>query len=308
MGGIKLGDSGIGNKAGSTGLTPMRAVKAVNTLGASELDAATGNNVGNAITKIAGDLDPTKKPNYGSVNAPDPSLLQHINAAQYAMPKDLKAAQIDPSVGAINMSPQDQFRAQQLQLTNQLSQQAQGIGPSVAQNQLRQGESANLAATMAQLASARGGANPGLARQALQTSANIQNQTNQAAATQRLQEQMQAAGLLGNVAQGARGQDIGLAQQQAANNLAIGQQNAQMQQSFQGLQQQYMAMGLSAEQANQQAALQFAGLQQGTDKANQASQQAAEAARRQAIGKIVNAGGAQAAQVMGMPPAAGQVM
>lgn len=274
------------DRAGSA----VRVGKALTTLGGSEVDAATGNHVSNALTKIAGDLDPTKKPNYGEMGMPDPAALQQIDASKYSMPTGQAAPQL-------NTSPQDQFRAQQLQLANQLSNQAQGIGPSVAQNQLRRGQSANLAATMAQLASARGGANPGLARQAIQTSANIQNQTNQAAATARLQEQMLAAGLLGQVAGSARGQDIGVAGQ-----------NAQLQQGFQDLQQKYAGMGLNAQQANQQAALEFARLQQTAGQYNATSDTQEEKDRRQAIGKIVNAGGALAAQKMGAPAASGQVM
>ncbi len=260
----------------------VRIGKALSTGGMSEVDAMAGNPVSNALSKAAGNLDPGKRPEYGSVNAPDASALQQIDVSQYKMPAGQTAPQL-------NMSPQDQFRAQQLQLTNQLSNQAQGIGPSVAQNQLRQGQSANLAATMAQLASARGGANPGLARQALQTSANINNQTNQQAATARLQEQMQAAGLLGQVSGAARGQDIGIAGQ-----------NAQLQQGFQDQQQKYLAMGLNAQQANQQAALDFERLRTGVNTSNAGITQAEAAARDARINGLLNQGVGAATTAAGL--------
>lgn len=107
-------------------------------------------------------------------------------------------------------------------LIKALLAQSQGQGPSLATDTLQRGSENNLNAVMAQLASARGGSNPLLQRQALNTSADIQAQTARDAATMRLQEQLQAQGLLGNVTNNVsnqgltqRSQDMGMATNQA---------------------------------------------------------------------------------------------
>ncbi len=123
----------------------------------------------------------------------------------------------DPRTAIIDQAAQAQFRTQQQNLIGQLAMQASGRGPSVAGAQLHQASQANQAATFAQLASARGASagNPGLARNAMNTSANIQAQTSRDAAVARMQEQMNAQGQLGNVISAGRQQDIGMATSQA---------------------------------------------------------------------------------------------
>jgi len=108
--------------------------------------------------------------------------------------------------------------AAQQNLLTQLGQQAQGMGPSVAQNQLAQATGQNVANTAALMASKRGAsANAGLVgRQAALAGAGVQQQAAGQAATLRAQEQ------LANQAQlaGLTGQQLG--QIQGAQQLGIG--------------------------------------------------------------------------------------
>lgn len=153
----------------------------------------------------------------------------------------------------------NEFRAQQMTLAQQLAAQAAGQGPSLATEQLKQSQAANQAATFAQLASARGGANPGMARQAMQTSAQIQGQTARDAALARIQEQMGAREQLASVANQGRTGDIQVAGQ--GNELAVAQ--AQLAQQHAELQAKYAALGLDAEKANQMAALEMEKMDRG---------------------------------------------
>jgi hypothetical protein len=115
----------------------------------------------------------------------------------------------------IDPTQQAAFRNQQMALVNALNMQASGQGPSLAQAQLQQANEAAVASQMAQAASQRG-INPALAsRAAAQNIGNIQAQNAQESAKLRLAEQLQARQLLGQVTEGARGQDIGLATSQA---------------------------------------------------------------------------------------------
>lgn len=120
-----------------------------------------------------------------------------------------------PTAATIDVSQQEEFRAQQIALMKMLSDQSQGIGPSVSAEQLRVGQEGNIAGLMAAMGSSRGGFNPALARGALQSSAEIQGKLSQEMAMQRLQEQMEAQGLLGDVASTGRASDIDLAKSQA---------------------------------------------------------------------------------------------
>lgn len=132
---------------------------------------------------------------------------------------------------------------QQQQLAEQYSQQAQGLGPNVARNQLNEATAANVANQAALMASQRGAsANTGLlARQAAQQGAATQQQAAGQAATLGAQQQIAAqqglAGLsgqqvnqasqsLGNSAQAIQGeQNILQNANTAANNAAVNMQS-----------------------------------------------------------------------------------
>lgn len=269
-----------------------------------------------------GKMNPFRKPATPDIAGPNAKAIPNVAAPGiYADPvkgSTIAAPNIQqvaaPTAAQINMQPQGQFRDTQAGLINQLTGQAMGTGPSVAENQFRAATEANLAASMAQANSARGGANPALQRAALQQNAQVQGQLSQDVTNARLQEQMTAAGMLGQVAQGAREQDIGLAMQQAAlqqqaglagyqgqidqNQFGaqLGQQagmfNAQQTQQaalqFQQLQQQYAAMGMSAQQANQMAALDVEKMRMGANQFNVQQDMAAAAAQQQMIGGLIS--------------------
>lgn len=147
--------------------------------------------------------------------------------------------------GGFNSNP-SAYQNAQMALINQLQRQSSGTGPSVAANQLRVGQEANLAATIAAANSARGGANPGLARAAMQSNAEAQGRAAQEAATARLQEQLSSQGLLGTTI--AQGQSSAIQQQEVSNQLEVAKNQ---------LAAQYAQMGLDAEKANQQAEIQM---------------------------------------------------
>lgn len=81
-------------------------------------------------------------------------------------------------------------------LGEMLMLQAQGQGPSVAADQFRRANEANLAASLAQQASLRGGFDPAAARQIRQSAADLQAQAARDAASARIQEQLNAQQLL----------------------------------------------------------------------------------------------------------------
>jgi hypothetical protein len=93
----------------------------------------------------------------------------------------------------------------------------------------------------------------------MQTSAQIQGQTAQAAALARIQEQMGVREQLAGVANQGRTGDVNVAGQQ--NELAI--QQAQLAQQHAELQAKYAALGLDAEKANQMAALEMEKMDRG---------------------------------------------
>lgn len=151
------------------------------------------------------------------------------------------------------------FRKGQLTLAQELAIQAAGGGVSVAGEQLKQAQTSNQAATFAQLASQRGGANPGMARQAMQTSAQIQGQTAKDAAVARMQEQMNAQNQLAGVLGTGRQGDI----TESGQKIDLANMNAQQAAQFNDLKAKYAGMNLSAAQSNQLAAIAMAQLAQG---------------------------------------------
>jgi hypothetical protein len=104
------------------------------------------------------------------------------------------------------------FRNNQGQLISQLEDQAAGRGPSLAAEQLKQGMDAQLAGQNAMAASHPGG-NAAIQQRQLATGAQAADRHLAQDTTQaRIQEQMAARAQLGNVLQGARGQDLQLSQ------------------------------------------------------------------------------------------------
>jgi endosialidase-like protein len=120
-----------------------------------------------------------------------------------------------------------EMRAAQSKLVGQLQTQAMGGGPSLATQSLKMGQEQALQGRMAAAASMKGGGgNPALAmRNAGYQQMQEQGAVNQQAALARMQEQLNAQGMLGNVAGAARAQDIGLAQFNAGQGNQFGLAN-----------------------------------------------------------------------------------
>lgn len=195
-----------------------------------------------------------------------PGVLANTGSGRFQQQIDQNVANINQRpvlqmTGAqIDQAQQAQFRDQQMALANALQLQANGQGPSVAGSQLRQSTEMNLQAALAQAASARGG-NLGAAQYQLGNArANIQQQAAMQLAQARIQEQMAARAQLGEVLGQGRGQDLGLASQQAGLNqqtAAVNLGSAQEQQAqADALRAQYIAMGMSAQQADYLARVQ----------------------------------------------------
>jgi hypothetical protein len=126
-----------------------------------------------------------------------------------------------------------QFSGQQGMLAGMLMQQARGQGPSLADMQMQRGMQQAQAQQQSMAASGRGNAALG-ARQAMQNTGNAAQQLAGQGAMARVAEQRQAQGLLGNVLQGARGQDINQQQANSQAQLQALQQQLQLQQLQQG--------------------------------------------------------------------------
>lgn len=108
----------------------------------------------------------------------------------------------------LDQTRSNQLRDQQMSLGQALANQANGIGPSLAQMQLQKGVNSNLAASMAMAASQRGMGRAAALRGLGYQSADIRQQGAQDAAMLRLQEQQQAQNTLGQLLAGTRGQDM----------------------------------------------------------------------------------------------------
>ncbi len=118
---------------------------------------------------------------------------------------------IDPRTGNYHGQMQDfgqnQTRGMQMQLMQQLQDQAAGNGPSLAQMQLQKGTDQNISQAMALGASQRGAGQAGMMKGIAQQQAQIGQGMANDSAMLRLQEQMQARQMLGSGLQGMRGGD-----------------------------------------------------------------------------------------------------
>lgn len=112
---------------------------------------------------------------------------------------------------------------QQKAFLEQLRARSTGQAPSLAEAQMKSAQDRNLAQQVAAITAQRGGNNAATQRQLLNSQAAQGQQLAGQAAQARLQEINEAQGLYGNAMQGARSQDIQLAQmlqQQAAQRQA----------------------------------------------------------------------------------------
>lgn len=232
------------------------------------------------------------------------------------------AATIGPverySGATIAGGPQAQTRDAQGQLISGLQARANGTGgPSVAELQMKQGQDAGLRSQLAAQAAQRGGANPLAQRNLAQNAAATNQQFVGQTADLRAQEQQQAQEQLGSVLSGVRGQDIGLATNQAGLDQQTGlagmqagndrsTQNAQLQQQTrianmdaqlrqQGMNDQdrqaMLASMFGVDRANQSDAQTTQALNAGVAGNNAAAQAAYQAGQTQMIGDTLDAYG-----------------
>ena len=164
----------------------------------------------------------------------------------------------------IDAGPQNQWRQRQSALADALALQAAGQGPSVAQQQLRQGVDRNIASQAALAGSQRGGNPALLARSVLMGAGAANQQAASDAAALRVQEQLNAQNALGQLTTSARGQDLTFGNQVSQNqqfnagqiqraselNTQMRQQN---QQFIQNRISQLMNQGMSLDMAQSQA-------------------------------------------------------
>lgn len=127
--------------------------------------------------------------------------------------------------GATAAVPGD-TRTGQMQLAGQLQAQANGQGPTLAQQRFKENTDRGLAQSLAMAASARG-VNPAQAlRASMDSQANIQGQAAQDSADLSQQEQMSARGQLSGVLSGVAGQDADLSKFNAGQAQQSNQFNA----------------------------------------------------------------------------------
>lgn len=177
-----------------------------------------------------------------------------MSAAELANAERIRAEQADES----RILGRSQFLGDQEALIRMLQGDANGTGPSVAQNLLRTGLDQNVRGLQSAIASGRGAGGAANMRLLAGQSGQLGQQAAGQMSALRAQEMLNARGLLGQqIGQGLgydtqyRGQDIGLQMGQA------------------GLRQQ---ANLANQAAGNQFALTRAGFQQEANRANQASQ------------------------------------
>lgn len=169
-----------------------------------------------------------------------------------------RQAEVDARTApTLDTTQANQFRDQQMALAGDLLAASRGEGPSVAQEQLRQGTQANLAASVAAANSIRGPGAAAGAGQLLAARANAGQQMASDAALLRANEVTQARGLLGQVAGQGRGMDLDTAQANLQS-----QQETQRQRDALTL--QFMQMGMDEANAQLQADLELARIGQTT--------------------------------------------
>ncbi len=181
--------------------------------------------------------------------------------------RQIKVNAATGQAATIDTNAANQARGLQTALGSQLLAASQGQGPSAAQAQMGKATDAAVAQQLGLAASSRG--NPAIAlRNAAANTAQITQGAATDSAVLRAQEIQSAQGQLGALSTNLRGQDIGLASDQAQlnqqmglanlgnqqqSNMAGAQLSEQHSQFQQQLAAQYMAGGMNAEQARIQA-------------------------------------------------------
>lgn len=174
-----------------------------------------------------------------------------LDPGSYGPPADYNVERLNGTT--IDQTAQGVFRAQQEALAQNLTRMANGTAPSLAQMQAHAAMGQATAQQFAMANSARGGANPGLQRSAMMQAGEMGGQAAAMGMQGALAERMQATQALGGVLQGARGQDIQLATDQAKLTQEAAIQQRVNQVKLAELTAQYKGMGLDAAKAQQLA-------------------------------------------------------
>lgn len=306
--------------------------------GLPSIERAAGDVINKGIGGGLSQMNPFHPLNYSQMAAPAaPTTVNGPTGAPKSAPSVAKtpgaaaatAANADAVSGAVlgGVGSDNAFRQSQLNTINGLQGVASGaVNP--AQAMMAQNMGQNTASQFAMANSARGGAQASAMRNAMN---NAQVDNSQAAvqgAQLGLQNQMNAAGLQGQLAGQGYGQDINVANANAANQqqaslanqqsqlstnqfnaanlqqanlanyqgqLSSNQMNAQLQNNFNQLGAQYAQMGVGAQEANQQANLAYQNQLMGQQSFNTNTSLAAQGAQRQAIGNFASGLGGAAA-------------
>lgn len=227
-------------------------------------DGGLGGSPSHGLMSAMGIEDPMESTLFGNNNKPGLLGMGQFTPQGYAVNQN--AANIDNYVGdrgtlynagvnaarrqapVLDQTQSNQWRGQQMTLAQQLADQANGVGPSIAQDQLRRATDRNLAQAMALGQSMQGASAGGALRGIQNQQAGIAQQSAMDSGLLRSQEQMAARQQLGQLLSGARQQDIGIA---GADQQSLLQQQAMND----SLVKFYTDAGLSLAQAQTQARL-----------------------------------------------------
>jgi hypothetical protein len=189
---------------------------------------------------LTGTLSQQDYNNIGQVQAPDASNYQIAGMQGYQ--NQLGSLGQQAAGNQINTAQAQQTRGQQEQNLGQLQAQANGTGPSYAQQFMQQNQQAALRSQQAQALSSQAGATPGLAYRGLMNAQGaLQSQMASQGALMKVQEQQQAQQALAQQLTSVRSQDFGQAQGVAQQN----SQNIQQQGNLAG-----MGFNANAQQTN----------------------------------------------------------
>lgn len=224
-------------------------------------NAATGPSSGSSgVLHYTEPRDPTYFDTFRPANVQDTTTAgwQQTLGAQLSGVQNRAPMTMDGAT--IATGPQDQFRAQQMNLAQLLGAGARGEGPSAAQSQLKLATDRNMSQALSLALAARGGNQAAALKQAQMQRALIGQEAGAQSAAIAAQEQQAAQQALGQVLATGRGADIGLATQQAGFDQQTGATNLdaqiRQQQANDQLVQKYLAMGMTLDEAQRQAQVQ----------------------------------------------------
>lgn len=184
---------------------------------------------------------------FGYGYKPDKSLWESPHAADWRKRVASGMGEVAGRDVRLDTGPQAEWRQRQGEIADLYAARVSGEAPSVAEQQFQRQQEANIRAAQAAAASTRGGMAGGTAQRILQDRMGQMNlEAAQQAAELRADEQARAEQLYAGLVQGARGQDITLAGEEAA--MLLNQQQVK-----DNMMRYYMTMGYGVDEAEQKA-------------------------------------------------------